>query len=137
MKISCEEFVNVLEDRIPYRWKLEFNKEGSNLSFSMLKEFLDTCVHLKEAELQKPLRKTITCVKKEHDKDRKRKCQDKPKSHHERRHGLGKQHQEKRKKKYCNYHGSMFSPHTASQNSRGSDRSGLSRTLKGRPKSAA
>eukprot|EP00957_Ditylum_brightwellii_P081086 6166983-Ditylum_brightwellii.AAC.1 len=27
MKISCEEFADILEDRIPYQWKLEFKKE--------------------------------------------------------------------------------------------------------------
>eukprot|EP00957_Ditylum_brightwellii_P130180 9929568-Ditylum_brightwellii.AAC.1 len=26
-KISCEEFIDVLEDRIPYQWKLKFKKE--------------------------------------------------------------------------------------------------------------
>eukprot|EP00957_Ditylum_brightwellii_P057094 4326975-Ditylum_brightwellii.AAC.1 len=40
-KISHEEFVDVLEDGIPYKWKLEFEKEGFNLSSSTLKEFLD------------------------------------------------------------------------------------------------
>eukprot|EP00957_Ditylum_brightwellii_P175264 13342961-Ditylum_brightwellii.AAC.1 len=40
-KISCKEFVNILEDGIPYQWKLEFKKEGFDLSSSMLKEFLD------------------------------------------------------------------------------------------------
>eukprot|EP00957_Ditylum_brightwellii_P079284 6029002-Ditylum_brightwellii.AAC.1 len=58
-KISCEEFINVLEDGIPYQWKLEFKKEGSDSSSSTLKEFLDVCVHLEEAELQKLLRKKI------------------------------------------------------------------------------
>eukprot|EP00957_Ditylum_brightwellii_P097381 7417065-Ditylum_brightwellii.AAC.1 len=96
-KISCKEFVDILEDGILYQWKLEFKKEGFNLRSSMLKEFLDVCVHLDKAELQKPLRKTIACAKKEHDKDRKRKRQDKAKSRHERRHGLGKCHQGKRK----------------------------------------
>eukprot|EP00957_Ditylum_brightwellii_P125752 9586181-Ditylum_brightwellii.AAC.1 len=27
MKIAHEEFVNVLEDGVPYKWKLEFKKE--------------------------------------------------------------------------------------------------------------
>eukprot|EP00957_Ditylum_brightwellii_P129609 9887204-Ditylum_brightwellii.AAC.1 len=58
-KISCKEFVNVLEDGIPYQWKLELKKEGLDSSSSILKEFLDACVHLEEAELQKPLRKKI------------------------------------------------------------------------------
>eukprot|EP00957_Ditylum_brightwellii_P173733 13226999-Ditylum_brightwellii.AAC.1 len=58
-KISCKEFVDVLEDGILYQWKLEFEKEGFDLSLSTLKEFLDLCVHLEEAELQKPLRKKI------------------------------------------------------------------------------
>eukprot|EP00957_Ditylum_brightwellii_P078127 5939733-Ditylum_brightwellii.AAC.1 len=70
-KISCKEFVDVIEDRILNQQKLEFEKE-------------------EEAELQKLLRKTIAHAKKE---DRKRKCQNKPKLHHERCHGLGKCHQ--------------------------------------------
>eukprot|EP00957_Ditylum_brightwellii_P194262 14795288-Ditylum_brightwellii.AAC.1 len=98
MKISCKEFVDVLEDGILYQWKLEFRKEGFNLSSSTLKEFLDVCVHLEEAELQKQLRKKVACAEKEHDKEGKRKRQDKPKSHHERHHGLGKLHQSKQKK---------------------------------------
>eukprot|EP00957_Ditylum_brightwellii_P147883 11260733-Ditylum_brightwellii.AAC.1 len=40
-KISCNEFVDVLEDEISYQWKLEFKKEGFDLSSSTLKEFLD------------------------------------------------------------------------------------------------
>eukprot|EP00957_Ditylum_brightwellii_P031588 2395441-Ditylum_brightwellii.AAC.1 len=40
-KISCKEFVEVQEDGIPYQWKLEFKKEGFDLSSSTLKEFLD------------------------------------------------------------------------------------------------
>eukprot|EP00957_Ditylum_brightwellii_P126511 9642827-Ditylum_brightwellii.AAC.1 len=62
-KISHEEFVGVLEDGILYQWKLEFKKEGFGLRFSMLKEFLDMCVHLEEAELQKPLEKKSSCKK--------------------------------------------------------------------------
>eukprot|EP00957_Ditylum_brightwellii_P005495 420676-Ditylum_brightwellii.AAC.1 len=64
-KISCEEFFDALEDRILDQWKLEFKKEGIDLSFSMLKEFLDVCVRLEEAELQKPLVKKIACARKE------------------------------------------------------------------------
>eukprot|EP00957_Ditylum_brightwellii_P053454 4051525-Ditylum_brightwellii.AAC.1 len=77
-KISCKEFVNVLEDGILYQWKLGFKKEGFNSSSSTPKEFLDVCVHLEEAEVQKPLRKKIACAEKKYDKDGKRKCQDKP-----------------------------------------------------------
>eukprot|EP00957_Ditylum_brightwellii_P137487 10482257-Ditylum_brightwellii.AAC.1 len=40
-KIACKEFVNVLEDGVPCQWKLEFKKEGFDLSSSTLKEFLD------------------------------------------------------------------------------------------------
>ena len=108
MKISCKEFVGVLEEGIPYQWKLEFEKDGFDLSFSMLKEFLDMCVPLEEAELQKLLRKMIACAKKEHDKDGKRKHQDKPMLHHKRRHSPEKCHQAKRKKKYCDYHGLCY-----------------------------
>eukprot|EP00957_Ditylum_brightwellii_P183539 13980802-Ditylum_brightwellii.AAC.1 len=39
--ISCEEFVDILEDEILYQWKLEFEKEWLNLRSSTLKEFLD------------------------------------------------------------------------------------------------
>eukprot|EP00957_Ditylum_brightwellii_P029940 2266144-Ditylum_brightwellii.AAC.1 len=56
-------YVDILEDRIPYQWKLEFEKKGLYSSSSTLKEFLDVCVHIKEAELQKPLRKMIACTK--------------------------------------------------------------------------
>eukprot|EP00957_Ditylum_brightwellii_P122825 9366566-Ditylum_brightwellii.AAC.1 len=76
-----------------------------NSSSSMLKEFMGVCVCLEEAELQKPLRKKIACANKEHDDlDQKRKRHEKPKLCHERRHGLGKHHQSKCKKKFCDYH---------------------------------
>eukprot|EP00957_Ditylum_brightwellii_P051835 3931163-Ditylum_brightwellii.AAC.1 len=52
-KISREEFVDLLEDGIVFQWKLEFKKEGFDLSSSTLKEFLDVYVHLEEAKLQK------------------------------------------------------------------------------------
>eukprot|EP00957_Ditylum_brightwellii_P040095 3034569-Ditylum_brightwellii.AAC.1 len=107
-KTSHEEFVDILEDRILYQWKLEFKKEAFNLSSSKLKEFLDVCVCLEEAELKKLLRKTIACAKKKHNKDGKRKSQDKPKLCHKRHHGLGTHHQGKRKKKFCNYHGLCY-----------------------------
>eukprot|EP00957_Ditylum_brightwellii_P194299 14798076-Ditylum_brightwellii.AAC.1 len=74
----------------------------------MVKEFLDMCVRLEEAELQKLLRKKIAHAEKEHEEDGKRKRQDKLKSHHERHHGSGKRHQGKQKKKYCNYHGLCY-----------------------------
>eukprot|EP00957_Ditylum_brightwellii_P027071 2046796-Ditylum_brightwellii.AAC.1 len=78
-KISCEEFIDVLEDRISYQWKLEFEKEEFDSSSSTLKEFLDVCVRLEETELQKLLKKKIACAVKDHDdSDRKRKRQDKP-----------------------------------------------------------
>eukprot|EP00957_Ditylum_brightwellii_P070432 5351337-Ditylum_brightwellii.AAC.1 len=134
--ISCKEFVDVLEDGIPYQWKLEFEKEGFGSSSSTLKEFLGVCVCLEKAELQKPLKKKIARAVKEHDKDGKRKHQDTPKSHHKRCHGLGKCHEGKQKKSVvtimafvtmtwtsatlCKLAGSAFSPRTASRNSRGS-----------------
>eukprot|EP00957_Ditylum_brightwellii_P122581 9348266-Ditylum_brightwellii.AAC.1 len=46
MKIACEEFVNVLEDRVPYQWKLELEKEGFDSSSSTLKAFLGVCVYV-------------------------------------------------------------------------------------------
>eukprot|EP00957_Ditylum_brightwellii_P136727 10426532-Ditylum_brightwellii.AAC.1 len=36
-KISHKEFVDILEDDIPYQWKLEFKKEGFYSSFSTIK----------------------------------------------------------------------------------------------------
>eukprot|EP00957_Ditylum_brightwellii_P166781 12694893-Ditylum_brightwellii.AAC.1 len=51
MKIAREEFIDVLEDGVPYHWKVEFKKEGFDSSSYMLKEFLDVCVRLEEAEL--------------------------------------------------------------------------------------
>eukprot|EP00957_Ditylum_brightwellii_P108574 8281007-Ditylum_brightwellii.AAC.1 len=56
-KLSQEEFVDVLEDGIPLKWKLEFEKKGHDLSSATIKEFLDVCMHLEEAELHKPLSK--------------------------------------------------------------------------------
>eukprot|EP00957_Ditylum_brightwellii_P132999 10141265-Ditylum_brightwellii.AAC.1 len=50
-KIAREEFVNVLEDEVPYQWKLEFEKKGFDSSSSMLKAFLNLSVRLEEAEL--------------------------------------------------------------------------------------
>eukprot|EP00957_Ditylum_brightwellii_P098516 7504817-Ditylum_brightwellii.AAC.1 len=67
MKIARKEFVDVLEDRVPYQWKLEFKKEEFDSSSYMLKAFLDICVCLEEAELQKLLKKKIACAIKEHD----------------------------------------------------------------------
>eukprot|EP00957_Ditylum_brightwellii_P138370 10546883-Ditylum_brightwellii.AAC.1 len=59
--------------------------------------------------MQKPLKKNIACAVKEYGNlDRKRKRQDKPKSHHKRCHGLGKHHQSKHKKKFCDYHGICY-----------------------------
>eukprot|EP00957_Ditylum_brightwellii_P190004 14465101-Ditylum_brightwellii.AAC.1 len=66
-KIAHKEFVDVLEDGVLYQWKLEFQKEGFDSSSSTLKEFLGVCVHLEEAELQKPLKKYIAHAIKEHD----------------------------------------------------------------------
>eukprot|EP00957_Ditylum_brightwellii_P111470 8502263-Ditylum_brightwellii.AAC.1 len=66
-KNAREEFIDVLEDGVPYQWKLDFKKEGFGLSSSTLKEFLDMCIHLEEAELQKLLKERIACVIKEQD----------------------------------------------------------------------
>eukprot|EP00957_Ditylum_brightwellii_P147437 11226560-Ditylum_brightwellii.AAC.1 len=65
-KIAREEFVGVLEDGVPYQWKLEFNREGFDSSSSTLKDFLDVCVCLEETELQKLLKKRIAHAIKEH-----------------------------------------------------------------------
>eukprot|EP00957_Ditylum_brightwellii_P095284 7257299-Ditylum_brightwellii.AAC.2 len=88
-KILRKEFVDILEDGILFWWKVEFKKEGFDLSSTMLKAFLDTCMHLEEAEMYKPLAKKIACAKKEHEEDGKGKCHDKSKSRHKRCHGLG------------------------------------------------
>eukprot|EP00957_Ditylum_brightwellii_P168748 12844046-Ditylum_brightwellii.AAC.1 len=108
MKISHKEFIDVLEDVIPYQWKLELKKKGFDLSSSMLKKFLDVCVRLEEAEMQKLFRKKIACAEKEHGKDRKRKHQDKTKLCHKRHHGSGKRHQGKIKKTFCSHHGLCY-----------------------------
>eukprot|EP00957_Ditylum_brightwellii_P050638 3838984-Ditylum_brightwellii.AAC.1 len=76
-----------MEDGIPFQWKLEFKRGVFDLSFAMLKEFLDMCVHLEEAEIHKLLAKKIAHVKKEHEKDRKGKHCCKSESHHKRHHG--------------------------------------------------
>eukprot|EP00957_Ditylum_brightwellii_P003714 281959-Ditylum_brightwellii.AAC.1 len=65
-KISREEFVDLLEDGILFQWKLEFKKEDFDSSSYTLKEFLDMCVCLEEAELQKLLKKRIACASKDH-----------------------------------------------------------------------
>eukprot|EP00957_Ditylum_brightwellii_P102925 7844386-Ditylum_brightwellii.AAC.1 len=46
---------------------MEFKKEGFDSSSSTLKECLDVCVCLEEAELQKPLKKRIACALKNHE----------------------------------------------------------------------
>eukprot|EP00957_Ditylum_brightwellii_P132539 10107650-Ditylum_brightwellii.AAC.1 len=46
---------------------MEFKKEGFDSCSSTLKEFLDVCVRLEEDELQKPLKKRIACVLKDHE----------------------------------------------------------------------
>eukprot|EP00957_Ditylum_brightwellii_P014805 1116361-Ditylum_brightwellii.AAC.1 len=107
-KIHCKEFIDALEDRILYQRKLEFKKKGFDSSSSMLKEFLDMCVCLEEAEPQKSLAKKIACARKEHDNDGKGKHQDKPKLHHKRCHGLGKCHKRKLKNLFCDYHGLCY-----------------------------
>eukprot|EP00957_Ditylum_brightwellii_P067668 5136184-Ditylum_brightwellii.AAC.1 len=105
IKLSHEEFVNVLEDGIPFQWKLEFEKESFGLSSATLKKYLDACVCLEEAEMHKPHAKKIACAKKEHDKARKEKHHGKSELHHKRHHSEGRHHAEKHKKKYCDYHG--------------------------------
>eukprot|EP00957_Ditylum_brightwellii_P188558 14354864-Ditylum_brightwellii.AAC.1 len=73
-KIAHKEFVDMLDNGVPYQWKLEFEKEGFDLSSSTPKEFLDMCVCLEEPELQKLLKKKIACAIKEYGNlDRKRK----------------------------------------------------------------
>ena len=58
-------YVLVVEDEDSLSTLLQYNfeKEGFDLSSSMLKEFLDVCVHLEEAEPQKPLEKNSSCKK--------------------------------------------------------------------------
>eukprot|EP00957_Ditylum_brightwellii_P037632 2845632-Ditylum_brightwellii.AAC.1 len=46
---------------------MEFKKEGFDLGSSTLKEFLDVCVRLEEAELKKPLKKRVACASKDHE----------------------------------------------------------------------
>eukprot|EP00957_Ditylum_brightwellii_P097900 7456153-Ditylum_brightwellii.AAC.1 len=98
---------------VPDGWKLEFEKEGFDLSSSTLKEFLDVCVCLEEAELQKLLKKKIAHSIKEHDdSDRKKSkshhgtCQGQSK--HYEKHQLIKHQGGKRKKQFCDYHGLCY-----------------------------
>eukprot|EP00957_Ditylum_brightwellii_P168319 12813113-Ditylum_brightwellii.AAC.1 len=65
----------------------------------MLKEFLDVCICLEEAEVHKPLAKKIACAKEEHNNDGKGKHHDKSKLCHKRHHSMGKCHVGKHKKK--------------------------------------
>eukprot|EP00957_Ditylum_brightwellii_P025082 1898053-Ditylum_brightwellii.AAC.1 len=91
-KLSCKEFVNILEDGILFQQKLEFKKEGFDSSSATLKEFLDTCMCLEEAEMHTPLAKKIACAKKEHGKDGKEKHHGRSELHHKRCHGQGTHH---------------------------------------------
>eukprot|EP00957_Ditylum_brightwellii_P131996 10064480-Ditylum_brightwellii.AAC.1 len=43
-KISCKEFLDILEDGIPFQWKLELEKESFNSSSATLKEFFDVYI---------------------------------------------------------------------------------------------
>eukprot|EP00957_Ditylum_brightwellii_P117270 8943810-Ditylum_brightwellii.AAC.1 len=97
-KISREEFIDILEAGISYQWKLEFKKEGFDSSSSKLKEFLDVCICLEEAEIHKTLTKKIAHAKKEHSNNGKGKYHDKSKLCHERHHRSGKCHIGKCKK---------------------------------------
>eukprot|EP00957_Ditylum_brightwellii_P202418 15330068-Ditylum_brightwellii.AAC.1 len=93
--ISHEEFIDMLEDGIPFQWILELKKEGFNSSSVMIKEFLDTCICLEEAEMHKLLVKKIARAKKENEGDKKGKHHGKLEWHYKRHHGLGKCHAEK------------------------------------------
>eukprot|EP00957_Ditylum_brightwellii_P115861 8837951-Ditylum_brightwellii.AAC.1 len=75
------------------------------------------CVRLEEAELQKPLKKRIAHVIKEHDKlddDKKTKLRLKKREGQTKRYGRhilhqqSKQHENKQRKKYCDYHGLCY-----------------------------
>eukprot|EP00957_Ditylum_brightwellii_P075112 5707866-Ditylum_brightwellii.AAC.1 len=115
-KIAREEFVDILEDRVLYQRKLEFKKEGFDLSSSMLKEFLDMFVCLEEAELQKPLKKKIAPTIKEHDKSDNNETKLRHKTRHRQSKCYGrrilrqqnKHHGGKHRKKYCGYHGLCY-----------------------------
>eukprot|EP00957_Ditylum_brightwellii_P052192 3957433-Ditylum_brightwellii.AAC.1 len=75
------------------------------------------CIRLEEAELQKLLKKRISCAVKERDESD---DNQKPKPHHERRKGQtkrygrcilcqqSKQHGGKQRNKYCDYHGLCY-----------------------------
>eukprot|EP00957_Ditylum_brightwellii_P080194 6099330-Ditylum_brightwellii.AAC.1 len=79
-RVSCEEFIDILENGIPYQWKLEFKKEGPRRS-----------------RVAKTTWEKDSSCKKEHNDNRKGKQQDKSKLHHERHHSLGKCHAGKHK----------------------------------------
>eukprot|EP00957_Ditylum_brightwellii_P061342 4655877-Ditylum_brightwellii.AAC.1 len=93
---------------------MEFEKEDFDSSSSTLKEFLDVCVRQEEAELQKPLKKKVTCAIKDHEES----DDNKPiKPRYKRREGQtkcygkrilrqqSKRHGSKQMKKFCDYHG--------------------------------
>eukprot|EP00957_Ditylum_brightwellii_P023086 1741672-Ditylum_brightwellii.AAC.1 len=93
---------------------MEFEKEGFDSSSSTLKEFLDVCVCLEEAKLQKLLKKRIARALKDHEESvdkilikpryKRRKGQTK-------RYGRCISHQQskqvggRQRKKFCDYHG--------------------------------
>eukprot|EP00957_Ditylum_brightwellii_P153552 11686900-Ditylum_brightwellii.AAC.1 len=106
-------------------------KEGFGLSSAALKGCLDVCLCLEEVEMHKSLAKKIGCAKKDNDEakgDGKEKCHNQSELHHERCHGYGKRHARK-------LTGSMFSPLTISQRSRGLSKSVLLKRPKGTPRS--
>eukprot|EP00957_Ditylum_brightwellii_P166833 12698203-Ditylum_brightwellii.AAC.1 len=81
--------MDVLEDGVPYQWKLEFEKERFDSSSSTLKEFLDVCIHLEETKLQKPLKKRIARAIKEQDESDDKKL---TKPRHKKREGQTKRY---------------------------------------------
>ena len=112
-------YVLVVEDEDSLSTLLQYNfeKEGFDLSSSMLKEVLDVCVSLEEAELQKPLKKRIARAAREHedsDYEKPIKPRHKKRKGQTKRYGRrisrqqSKRHGGKRMKKFCDYHGVCY-----------------------------
>eukprot|EP00957_Ditylum_brightwellii_P159875 12169945-Ditylum_brightwellii.AAC.1 len=117
-KIYHKEFVDILEDGILYRWKLEFKKEERSMMITEKRNVKTSpnCITrdvtawenvIKEKE-RKSFATIMVCVT-----------------------------MTQMSATLCKPARSKFSPRTISQNSSVSSRSGLSRTQRGRPKSAA
>eukprot|EP00957_Ditylum_brightwellii_P081066 6165876-Ditylum_brightwellii.AAC.1 len=60
-KLEDEEILEVWENGIPTSWKFQMDKEGFNMSSSMIKKFTKTCVCYKEWEPKETKKSSAAC----------------------------------------------------------------------------